>query len=98
MCTPKGRDCVEEKSALSFNCRTSCEGIYADSGQWAAGGEADVDKEEIISLISEYKNFKLKNVKHFRFSSNATSTIFGKFHISSRTKIKPHNHMNDIFL
>ena len=28
-CSPKGRDCVERNSALSFNCNTTCEGIYA---------------------------------------------------------------------
>ena len=28
-CSPKGRDCVERNSARSFNCNTTCEGIYA---------------------------------------------------------------------
>ena len=28
-CSPEGRDCVERNSARSFNCNTTCEGIYA---------------------------------------------------------------------
>ena len=30
ICDPKGRDCIERNSALSFNCSTTCVGIYAD--------------------------------------------------------------------
>ena len=60
--------------------------MYADTSQWFGGGEADIEKEEIEPLIFEYKNFKLNNVKHFRFSSNATSTMYGKFQFVSKSK------------
>ena len=81
-------------SGLSFNCWTSCEGIYADTSQWVGRGEGEVNKEEIEPLISEYRNFKINNVQHFKFSSNATSTVFGKFQLLSRSK-KRHDYMND---
>ena len=29
-CDPKGRDCIEKNSAETFNCSTTCVGIYAD--------------------------------------------------------------------
>ena len=30
MCDLKGRDCIEANSAETFNCSTTCVGIYAD--------------------------------------------------------------------
>ena len=39
----------------------------------------ELDKEKFEKLISEYKNFKRRNVKHFRFNENSTSSMFGKF-------------------
>merc|ERR1711963_379629 len=33
ICNPKGRDCIEKTSAKTFNCSTTCVGIYADV-QW----------------------------------------------------------------
>ena len=30
ICDPKGRDCIEMNSAETFNCSTTCVGIYAD--------------------------------------------------------------------
>ena len=38
----------------------------------------ELDKEKLWKLISEYKKFKRKNVKHFRFNENFTSNMFGK--------------------
>ena len=32
-CDPKGRDCIEDNAANTFNCSLSCEGFYADV-QW----------------------------------------------------------------
>ena len=29
LCDPIGRDCIERNSANSFNCSTTCEGVYA---------------------------------------------------------------------
>ena len=39
----------------------------------------ELDKEKFKRLISEYRNFKRKNVNHFKFNENATSNMFGKF-------------------
>ena len=39
----------------------------------------DLDKENFKKLISEYRKFKMKNVKHFRFDKNAISSVFGRF-------------------
>ena len=45
----------------------------------------EMDKEKFKELISEYKKFKMKNVRHFRFHPNAscwlgcfTKTLFSK--------------------
>ena len=127
ICDPKGRDCIEKNSTKSFNCSTTCEGIYADV-HWVgkkieeemenddseeavetefkgkddeklsrllkrladlekevkllkSGGEEkgeEVDKEKYKMLIAEYRKFKEKNVKHFRFNSALNSSSFGK--------------------
>ena len=131
MCSPKGRDCIERNSTKSFNCSTTCEGIYADV-QWVGkkieemeDGEAEedvetefegkvdensnkllkrlaylekemkllkssgqekgeeLDKEKYKMLITEYRKFKTKNVRHFRFNSGENSSAFGKFLILS---------------
>ena len=38
----------------------------------------ELDKEKYKMLVSEYKKFKTKNVKHFRFNSAANLSTFGK--------------------
>ena len=38
----------------------------------------ELDKAKFKKLISEYKKFKVENVRHFRFHSNAASSMFGK--------------------
>ena len=43
-CSPEGRDCIENKSSLTFNCSTACEGIYADV-QWVENIENQVEDE-----------------------------------------------------
>ena len=40
----------------------------------------EIDKEKYLKLIAEYKTFKKKNVQHFRFSSVANLSNFGKSH------------------
>ena len=129
ICGPKGRDCIERNSTKSFNCSTTCEGIYADV-QWVgktieeemgdeeaeeavetefrgkndekllkrladlerkmnlvegALGEKgeEMDKEKYKMLIAEYRKFKTKNVRHFRFNSGENTSAFGKFLILS---------------
>ena len=80
VCTPEGRDCVEEKAGESFNCNIACEGIFADA-QWipeASYKEIEgTDKNNLMRLILEYKEFK-KNVRHFRFDSNLTASTYGE--------------------
>ena len=129
VCGPKGRDCIERNSTKSFNCSTTCEGVYADV-QWvqkkieeemkdeeteeplkakfkgnadedlnelqkkfadlekevkllkSSSGEEkgeELDKEKYTMMIAEYRKFKTKSVKHFRFNSAENSSAFGKF-------------------
>ena len=130
ICDAKGRDCIEKDSLRTFNCSTTCVGIYADL-QWAgttlkedtddedstinAGTGlkpknryddelldmvlrrlADLEKEmDIVKgavghkgeeqdmrkyklMITEYRKYKSKNVKHFRLSSSKNLSIFGE--------------------
>ena len=125
-CDAKGRDCIEKNSLRTFNCSTTCVGIYADV-QWVgknieeepmdekpddtmiadlkgkidddllkillkfksenrevmkiATGQKDdeLDRKKYKMLISEYKKFKTKNVKHFRFNSAANMSTYGEY-------------------
>ena len=126
VCDANGRDCIEKNSAKTFNCTTSCSGLYADV-QWVGSdiegelkddtdelkalyekvdddlqkrvallerllekeikmkrrdvgeivkstlgkGLEEQDKEKYKALISDYRKFKAKNVKYFRFNNNA---------------------------
>ena len=80
MCTPEGRNCVEEKAAESFNCSIACEGIFADA-QWIPGGSDNdiegTDKSNFMRLINEYKEYK-KNDRHLQFDSNLTESNYGE--------------------
>ena len=77
-CGPGGRDCIEKNSAETFNCSMTCEGMYADIGRKTAEMKNEMDKEKYTVLSSEYVNFKREHVKHFEFSSAASSRMFGK--------------------
>ena len=45
----------------------------------ATGKRGDeLDKEKYKMLVSEYRKFKTKNVKHFRFNSEDNLSTFGK--------------------
>ena len=51
MCSPTGRDCIERNSTRSFNCSTTCEGIYADV-QWVGKKiEEDVEDDEAEAVV-----------------------------------------------
>ena len=80
MCDPKGRDCIERNFAKSFNCSTTCVGIYADV-QWKKlsleGGAEDNEKYKM--LVAEYRRFKENIVKHFKFNRIAHSSAFSEF-------------------
>ena len=132
ICDAKGRDCIEENSSKTFNCNTTCVGIYADvlwegknieeelkddkvyeTIQTTLKGKVDddllqillllkseqqlmkndieekikiasgqrgeeLDRKKYKMLISEYRKFKEKNMKHFRFNSATNLSTFGK--------------------
>ena len=141
ICDLKGRNCIEKNSSKTFNCNTTCVGIYADV-EWvkkdieveaneekldattkaelegkidedlkkmflflenkvkllenkmqmdigevmkmATGKRGDeLDKEKYKMLVSEYRKFKTKNVKHFRFNAAANLSEFGESCLSS---------------
>ena len=62
-CNAKGRDCIEKNSAATFNCSTTCVGIYADvipKSRRIEGAIADVipdlgaeikDRDEVLDRI-----------------------------------------------
>ena len=122
VCDAKGRDCIEKNSSKTFNCDTTCVGVYADV-QWIGknieedfdneradeadfGGKIDddllkilrlmkddikdvmkiatgkrgeeLDRKKYKILISEYRKFKTRTVKYYRFNSKATLSTFGK--------------------
>ena len=122
VCDAKGRDCIEKNSSKTFNCDTTCVGVYADV-QWIGknieedfdneradeadfGGKIDddllkilrlmkddikdvmkiatgkrgeeLDRKKYKMLISEYRKFKTRTVKYYRFNSKATLSTFGK--------------------
>ena len=150
ICDAKGRDCIEKNSPKTFDCNTTCIGIYADV-QWvgrdieeelknekpdgtlntelagkidddllkillllrnelksdirevrrefksgdkevmkiATGQKGDeVDRKKYKMLISEYKKFKTKNVKHFRFNSAAELSTYGEYSLGQLLEIK----------
>ena len=66
-------DAIERKTNLIFENKMKL--MKNNNGK---KGE-ELDKEKFKRLISEYRKFKMKNVKHFRFNENATSNMFGKF-------------------
>ena len=76
-CSTKGRDCIEKKSNATFNCQTSCQGIYADITQWDEEYTMETTKYVMQPLMTEYEKFKGNNVKHVRFNSSASATVYG---------------------
>ena len=77
-CNPRGRDCIEENSALAFNCSINCEGIYADVEWFKDNKGFGRDKLKYKRLISEYNTFKRNIVQHFKFDPANDSTMFRK--------------------
>ena len=41
------------------------------------------ERMDLLKLISEYKEFKRAHVQHFRFNSEASTSMFGKKVISN---------------
>ena len=77
-CNLQGRDCFQENWNATFNCQTSCQGIYADIVQWGDRGIIETMKDMMKPLFEEYKTFKQKQIRHFGFNATACSTMFGK--------------------
>ena len=97
-CDPKGRHCIYANSTQTFNCNVTCEGIYADV-EWVKGekpmemmkgkNREELGRMGLMRLISEYKEFKRTHVQHFRFDSEANTTMFGKsFYIIHKKYLK----------
>ena len=78
ICDSEGRDCIEENSADTYNCSITCAGMYADTNWKDEQLRDEKDKDKFTMLSSEYHNFKKEHVKHFRFSSEASSSMYGK--------------------
>ena len=82
VCSPKGRDCIENLLAETFNCSMTCDGMYADISWKEVEIKGTMDKDKHALLSSEYENFKRKYVKHFEFSSSSDSVMFGEQKLS----------------
>ena len=79
VCDEKGRDCIERSSTNTYNCSTTCVGIYADVQQEDMNSEEGAaDSEKYKMLVAEYRKFKAKNVKHFKLNPS-NSNAFGEF-------------------
>ena len=52
--------------------RNFCHPATGQSGQ-------EMDREKYKMLISEYRKFKTKNLKHFRLNSAAIMSSFGEY-------------------
>ena len=91
VCSPKGRACFTEKSALSFNCSETCVGVHANieriveqtvSLEPADEKGFDTKKEEkskykyLSRLIKEYKELKKRYLSNFNFRHDP---FLGKF-------------------
>ena len=86
-CSPKGRDCIEKKFDKTFNCNVTCEGIHADVVKMKGEDPMQTMKgqsleqfyeRDLQKLIFEYKEFKRNHVRHIRFNSESSTTMFGK--------------------
>ena len=76
-CTPEGRDCIKEHSSESFNCSTTCEGVYADVQCTKEGIKEEREQPQIAKLIDQYEKYKRQKIQHFVFNASAISTNFG---------------------
>ena len=75
-CSPEGRNCIEEKKSLDFNCSVTCEGVYAGI-EWGEEREKE-NLNKILTLSTEYKRFKKRNFQHFRFNSSSMDASYGR--------------------
>ena len=59
-CSPKGRDCIEQNSTRTFDCRVNCEGIYADV-EW-------MDERMEDEVIQNDDNMVYNSILEVRFA------------------------------
>ena len=75
-CSPNGRDCVERNSALSFNCNTTCEGIYAGvewEEEFFISEEENELGEEDMAMTELYERMKEDLKKEMRLTKGSIS-------------------------
>ena len=79
--TDKDKDDVQRRLAeLERKLERMEVGLRKVVSEGAVGQKGEkLDKAKYKLLIAEYRKFKLKNVKHFRFSSSKTSSAFGEY-------------------
>ena len=77
-CSPEGRDCIKKHSTETFNCSTTCEGIYADVQCTEEREPDEIKTLKITKLIAQYEKYKKQKVQHFVFDASANLTAFGK--------------------
>ena len=63
ICGPRGRDCIERNLTTTFNCSTTCEGIYADV-QWVEKKtEEEIEEEAVETEMGEMVYEELKKLR-----------------------------------
>ena len=73
-CDAKGRYCIEDNSTKTFDCKTTCVGIYADV-QWIGHQNIEQEFEEekadkITTAEGEIDDILLKRVLHLEREMN----------------------------
>ena len=54
-CDPEGRDCIDRNSSNTFNCSTTCEGIYANV-QWDGRKIEELKEKKREEMIFKYNS------------------------------------------
>ena len=55
ICSPEGRDCIENNSTSTFNCSFACEGIYADV-EWVENVVEGMEEESVQDEVEKKLN------------------------------------------
>ena len=59
----KGRDCIERNLTTTFNCSTTCEGIYADVQRVEKKTEEEIEEEAVETEMGEMVYEELKKLR-----------------------------------
>ena len=94
-------DRLEEEADIDFNGKVGAElhremynrlkddlkkELELMKGNIGKRGE-ELDKKKYMRLMTEYRNFKKHNIRHFRFNSAANSSNFGKYKSISHQQV-----------